>query len=108
MATGELSNGVKINPMPPSTGKKVEVCYNGKLAQNSDSLILNVGYGDPNNFFATEKITMQRKGNEFQGNFTVKYSDKINMYFEDPKGRRDDNNGQYYQTMVDTENMSYA
>lgn len=108
MSSKELSGGVKIDPMPPRNGDKVEVCYKGKLAQDSNSIILNVGYGEPNNFFDTEQISMQKKGNEFQGNFTVKYSDRINMYFEDSKGSRDDNNGQFYQATVDSDHLSYG
>ena len=108
MATGDLTGGVKINPMPPRNGDKVEVTYNGKLAQDSNSITLNIGYGNPNNFFDTQKVTMQKQGNEFQGNFTVKFSDRINMYFEDPKGSRDDNNGSYYQASVDSDHLSYG
>lgn len=108
MATGDLTGGVKINPMPPRNGDKVAVTYNGKLAQDSNSITLNVGYGTPNNFFDTQKINMEKQGNEFQGSFTVKFSDRINMYFEDSKGSRDDNNGSYYQASVDSNNMSYG
>lgn len=107
MATADLTGGVKIDPMPPSNGASVAVSYNGKLASSS-ALTLNVGYGEPNNFFEQQSISMQKKGNEFQANFTVQASDRINMYFEDASGNKDDNNGNYYQTPIDSENLSYG
>lgn len=108
MATADLSGGVKIDPMPPSNGGLVEVSYNGKLANNANSITLNVGYGEPNSFFKTQKVAMHKTRNEFQGSFVVQASDKLNLYFEDTKGSIDDNDGNYYQTMVDSENLSYG
>ena len=108
MATADLTGGVKIDPMPPSNGSPVEVSYNGKLAKGANNITLNVGYGEPHNFFKTQRVTMHKIGNEFQASFTVAASDKINMYFEDTQGGKDDNNGSYYQTVVDSENLSYG
>lgn len=108
MATADLTGGVKIDPMPPSNGASVAVSYNGKLANSSNNITLNIGYGEPNNFFDLQKITMQKRGNEFQAHFTVQASDRINMYFEDARGNKDDNNGCYYQAPIDSENLSYG
>lgn len=108
MATADLTGGVKIDPMPPRNGDVVAVSYNGKLASVANSITLNVGYGEPNNFFDTQKINMQKKGKEFQANFTVKASDRMNMYFEDANGSKDDNNGSFYQAMVDSDHLSYG
>ncbi len=108
MATADLTGGVTIDPMPPRNGDPVAVSYSGKLAGNSNKITLNVGYGEPHNFFDTQKITMQKQGSGFQASFTVKASDRLNMYFEDSQGSKDDNNGNYYQALVDSDNMSYS
>ncbi len=107
MGAAYLKGGVKIEPMPPSNGSLVEVSYMGKLAE-SNSITLNVGYGEPNNFFKTQKISMDKSGNEFLASFTVEASDRMNMFFEDANGSRDDNNGSFYQAVVDSENLSYG
>lgn len=108
MSTADLTGGVKINPMPPRNGDQAVVSYNGKLASKSNNITLNIGYGEPNNFFDTQRVNMQKQGNELQGSFTVKFSDRINMYFEDANGNKDDNNGSFYQTLVDSDNLSYS
>lgn len=108
MATANLSSGVTINPMPPRNGDPVAVTYKGKLAQNSSDLTLNVSYGEPGKFFGMQEVAMQKDGNEYCAKFTVQASDRINMYFVDDHGTKDDNQGNYYQALVDSDNLSYS
>ncbi|HZK43409.1 MAG TPA: hypothetical protein VFC73_03905 [Syntrophomonadaceae bacterium] len=108
MATTDLTGGVKMDPTLPNDGDSVAISYSGKLAQNSNDITLNVGYGKPNKFFDTQKVTMQKKGNEYQAHFKVKFSDRMNMYFEDSQGSKDDNNGSFYQAQAVADYESYG
>ncbi len=104
-----IAEGVAISPSLPSAGKPVTIEYSGILA-NKSNLTLCVAYGTgPDRFTSQEDFNMHRGQNKWSASFDVsKNTDTINFAFKDEQGNFDNNNGQYYSSPVDTENMSYA
>jgi len=104
-----IADGVSISPSLPSTGKLVTVEYSGILARKSD-LTLCVAYGTgPDKFTSQEYFRMHKGQNKWSASFDVsENTDTINFGFKDEQGNYDNNNGQYYRSPVDTDNMSYA
>lgn len=104
-----IAQGVSISPSLPSTGKPVTVEYSGILAQKS-GLTLCVAYGTgPDKFTSQEDFIMHKEQNKWSARFEVnENTDTINFAFKDAQGNFDNNNGQYYRSPVDTDNMSYA
>ncbi len=105
----DIAEGVSISPSLPSTGKPVTVEYSGILANQSD-LTLCVAYGTgPSKFTSQQDFTMHKGQSNWSTCFEVSQNtDTINFAFKDKQGNLDNNNGQYYSSPVDTDNMSYA
>lgn len=109
MGKAYLNGGVSIDPVLPSTGKMVEIQYNGLLAKSgADRVWLQIGYGAPDKWFGVKALEMQNRNNDFIARFKMEYSDNLHFCFKDSANNWDNNGGRNWNTAVDGDNLSYG
>ncbi|MGE5372493.1 MAG: carbohydrate-binding protein [Solirubrobacterales bacterium] len=109
MGKAYIHGGISMDPIPPSTGSHVEIQYDGLLAKRgADRVWIRVGYGFQDRWYDVQEIEMQRKGGAFSTHVPVLHTDPMHFCFKDSANHWDNNNGQNWNTDVNTDNMSYA
>ncbi|NPV91106.1 MAG: carbohydrate-binding protein [Firmicutes bacterium] len=90
----EIEGGIKINPVPITAGDKVNVLYDGVLADSgADKVYLHAGYGHPQDWREVIDQPMVRTNGGWEATMRVENASRFNFCFKDSAGNWDNNQG---------------
>ncbi|MDI3548339.1 MAG: hypothetical protein PWR10_1991 [Halanaerobiales bacterium] len=93
--------GISVKPTPITAGERVEVSYNGLLAQSGAmEVYLHAGFGMNNLWENVQDIKMERQGNTWKASLDIETDERFNFCFHDNVGNWDNNNGRNWSFEV--------
>jgi len=94
-------NGIIVTPVPVTFGQRVEIRYNGLLAQSgADQVILHYGYG-PGNWRSVSDVPMERtESGEWRVELVVDEPGRLSFCFKDTANNWDNNYGRNWSYKI--------